>query len=115
MILIMFFNVIFGLTLRPVVWLYIPEIAPPKLVPSATAMCFTVLFNIHNGLTKYKIKIYMFYLKETKVICKADHIKFSLLLIKLIIYGAYLISHIRSNKNKLLEVFLIAYFIMDLI
>jgi hypothetical protein len=38
MILIMLFNIVFGLTLGPVVWLYIPEIAPPILVPFATAI-----------------------------------------------------------------------------
>lgn len=38
MLLIFIVNIVFGLTLGPVVWLYIPEIVPPKVVPLATAM-----------------------------------------------------------------------------
>jgi SP family arabinose:H+ symporter-like MFS transporter len=37
MALIMVFNVVYGLTLGPVVWLYVPEIAKKKIVPVATA------------------------------------------------------------------------------
>lgn len=37
MVLIMVFNIVFGLSLGPVVWLYIPEIAEKKVVPLATA------------------------------------------------------------------------------
>lgn len=37
MALILVFNIIFGLTLGPVVWLYIPEIVTQKIVPLATA------------------------------------------------------------------------------
>lgn len=37
MTLIMIFNLVFGLTLGPAVWLYIPEIALEKVVPLATA------------------------------------------------------------------------------
>lgn len=35
--LIMIFNIIFGLTLGPVVWIYVPEIVTQKIVPLATA------------------------------------------------------------------------------
>lgn len=37
MTLIILFNAIYGLTLGPVMWLYIPEIAEKKIVPLATA------------------------------------------------------------------------------
>ena len=37
MALIMIFNVLYGLSLGPVVWLYIPEICKKKIVPLATA------------------------------------------------------------------------------
>jgi SP family arabinose:H+ symporter-like MFS transporter len=37
MSLIMLFNVVYGLSMGPVVWLYIPEIAKKKIVPIATA------------------------------------------------------------------------------
>ena len=32
---------IFGLTIGPVVWLYVPEILPTKMVPLATALNWT--------------------------------------------------------------------------
>lgn len=35
--LIMLFNVVYGLTLGPIVWLYVPEIASKKIAPIATA------------------------------------------------------------------------------
>ena len=37
MAFIMLFNVFYGLSMGPVVWLYIPEIAKKKIVPLATA------------------------------------------------------------------------------
>lgn len=30
--------VLYGLTIGPIVWLYVPEIVPAKIVPPATAM-----------------------------------------------------------------------------
>lgn len=35
---IMLFMIIYGLTIGPVVWLYVPEIIPSRLVPPATFM-----------------------------------------------------------------------------
>ncbi len=35
---IMIFMILFGLTLGPVVWLYVPEIIPPRFVPFATCI-----------------------------------------------------------------------------
>ena len=65
MVLIMLFNIIFGLTLGPTVWLYVPEIAPPKVVPLATATywlgcSFCVIFA--PVLTKIASSIYIVFL-----------------------------------------------------
>ena len=38
MAFIVVFMVIYGLTIGPAVWLYVPEIVPPKVVPPATFM-----------------------------------------------------------------------------
>lgn len=35
---ILLFMVVYGLTIGPAVWLYVPEIIPPKVVPPATFM-----------------------------------------------------------------------------
>lgn len=35
---IVLFMIIYGMTIGPAVWLYIPEIVPAKVVPPATAM-----------------------------------------------------------------------------
>lgn len=35
---ILVFMVIYGVTIGPAVWLYVPEIIPPKIVPPATFM-----------------------------------------------------------------------------
>jgi len=34
--LLIFYNIIYGATLGPIVWLYVPEIIPSKIVPFAT-------------------------------------------------------------------------------
>lgn len=36
MVFIVIFMFIYGITLGPIVWLYVPEIIPPKVVPLAT-------------------------------------------------------------------------------
>ena len=41
LVLIGFFMVIYGLTIGPVIWLYVPEILPTKMVPIATIMNWT--------------------------------------------------------------------------
>lgn len=38
LVIILIFMVIYGLTIGPIVWLYVPEIIPAYLVPPATAM-----------------------------------------------------------------------------
>lgn len=38
LIFIMFFMILFGFTLGPVSWLYVPEIIPPRFVPFATCI-----------------------------------------------------------------------------
>lgn len=47
LVCIMIFMILFGLTLGPVVWLYVPEIIPPRFVPFATCInwigCFLTL------------------------------------------------------------------------
>jgi len=35
-VLLIFYNIVYGVTLGPVVWLYVPEIIPSKIVPFAT-------------------------------------------------------------------------------
>lgn len=35
---IIIFMIVYGLTIGPAVWLYVPEIVPPKIVPPATFM-----------------------------------------------------------------------------
>lgn len=35
---IILFMIVYGLTIGPAVWLYVPEIIPPKIVPPATFM-----------------------------------------------------------------------------
>ena len=41
LVLVGIFMVIYGLTIGPVVWLYVPEILPTRMVPIATIMNWT--------------------------------------------------------------------------
>ncbi len=37
-VILIFYNIVYGVTLGPTVWLYVPEIIPAKIVPFATTL-----------------------------------------------------------------------------
>jgi MFS transporter, SP family, arabinose:H+ symporter len=63
-VLLIFYNIIYGISLGPVVWLYVPEIIPAKVVPIATMLnwtgatfcvVFTPIVTVINGGNPYPI------------------------------------------------------------